>query len=111
MSASHKRAADSERVSSTLCRSNAERLMTLSTSAVAVCCCSDSVRSCVLACTSSNRRTCRSRSTAWSAKDCSKVIVFAERIYLGAAKRDRSNALTLAQQGYAQNGAMALVAR
>ena len=28
--------------SSTVCRSNAERLMTLSTSAVAVCCCRDS---------------------------------------------------------------------
>ena len=33
---------NSESVSSTDCRSNAERLMTLSTSAVAVCCCSDS---------------------------------------------------------------------
>ena len=36
------RAADSTSVSSTACRSNVERLMTLSTSAVAVCCCSDS---------------------------------------------------------------------
>src|SRR5665811_1751087 len=35
------RAADSVSVSSTVCRSNVERLMTLSTSAVAVCCCSD----------------------------------------------------------------------
>ena len=33
---------DSTSVSSTVCRSNVERLMTLSTSAVAVCCCSDS---------------------------------------------------------------------
>ncbi len=39
MSASHRRAADSVSVSSTVCRSNVDRLMTLSTSAVAVCCC------------------------------------------------------------------------
>ena len=39
MSASHSRAADSTSVSSTVCRSNVERLITLSTSAVAVCCC------------------------------------------------------------------------
>ena len=41
LSASHSRAADSTSVSSTVCRSKVERLMTLSTSAVAVCCCSD----------------------------------------------------------------------
>ena len=41
MSASHSRAADLTSVSSTACRSNVERLITLSTSAVAVCCCSD----------------------------------------------------------------------
>ena len=41
-SASQSRAADSTSVSSTVCRSKVERLMTLSTSAVAVCCCSDS---------------------------------------------------------------------
>ncbi len=41
MSASHSRAADSTNVSSTVCRSKVERLMTLSTSAVAVCCSSD----------------------------------------------------------------------
>ena len=39
---SHSCAADSTSVSSTVCRSKVERLMTLSTSAVAVCCCSDS---------------------------------------------------------------------
>ena len=37
-SASHRRAADSTSVSSTACRSKVERLTTLSTSAVAVCC-------------------------------------------------------------------------
>ena len=44
LSASHSRAADSTSVSSTVCRSKVERLMTLSTSAVAVCCCSDSLK-------------------------------------------------------------------
>ena len=42
ISASHSCAADSASVLSTVCRSNVERLITLSTSAVAVCCCSDS---------------------------------------------------------------------
>ena len=41
ISAPHRRAADSTKVSRTGCRSKVERLMTLSTSAVAVCCCSD----------------------------------------------------------------------
>ena len=39
MSASQSRAANSTSVLSTVCRSKVERLMTLSTSAVAVCCC------------------------------------------------------------------------
>src|SRR5262249_4895757 len=47
LSASQSRAADSTRVCSTVCKSNVERLMTLSTSAVAVCCWSDSLRSSV----------------------------------------------------------------
>src|SRR5215813_4345778 len=42
MSASQRRTADSISASSTVFRSNVERLMTLSTSAVAVCCWSDS---------------------------------------------------------------------
>src|SRR6516162_9930696 len=42
VSASQRRAADSTSVLSTVCRSKVERLVTLSTSAVAVCCCSDS---------------------------------------------------------------------
>ena len=42
--------------------------MTLSTSAVAVCCSSDSVSSRVRACTSSNSRTFSIAITAWSAK-------------------------------------------
>ena len=42
VSASQRRDAALVRVSRTACRSKVERLMTLSTSAVAVCCCSDS---------------------------------------------------------------------
>ena len=61
ISASHKHAADSTSVSSTACRSKVERLMTLSTSAVAVCCCSDS-RS------SLSRRVFSMAMTAWLAK-------------------------------------------
>ena len=61
MSASHSRAADSTSVSSTVCRSKVERLMTLSTSAVAVCCCSDS-RS------SLSSRVFSMAMTAWAAK-------------------------------------------
>ena len=67
ISASHSRAADSTTVSSTGCRSKVERLMTLSTSAVAVCCSSDSPAH-VRACTSSNSRTFSIAITAWSAK-------------------------------------------
>ena len=52
--------------SSTGCRSNGERLMTLSTSLVAVCCSSDSVSSRVRACTSSNSRVFSMAITAWS---------------------------------------------
>ena len=44
MSASHSRAANSNSVLRTACRSKVERLMTLSTSAVAVCCCSNSAQ-------------------------------------------------------------------
>ena len=65
MSALHSRAANSTSVSSTVCNSNAERLMTLRTSAVAVCCCSDS-RS------SLSNRVFSMAMTAWAAKFCSK---------------------------------------
>ena len=67
-SAPQRRAADSASVSSTVWRSNAERLMTLRTSAVAVCCSRDSVSSRVRVCTSSNKRTFSIAITAWSAK-------------------------------------------
>ena len=42
LSTSHRCTADSTSVCSTVCKSNAERLMTLRTSAVAVCCCNES---------------------------------------------------------------------
>ena len=61
LSASQSWAANSTSVSSTACRSKVERLITLSTSAVAVCCCSDS-RS------SLSRRVFSMAMTAWSAK-------------------------------------------
>ena len=60
--------AESRSVSNTACKSNAVRLITFKTSAVAVCCCSDSSSSRVRACTSSNRRTFSIAITAWSAK-------------------------------------------
>ena len=61
MSASHSCAADFVSVSSTVCRSNVERLITLSTSAVAVCCCSDSRNSL-------SSRAFSIAMTAWAAK-------------------------------------------
>ena len=79
-------------------------LMTSSTSEVAVCCSSDSVRSRVFACTSSNSRTLPIAITAWSAKVCSRAICFvAERMHFGAAKHDRSNAFAFAQQRHAED--------
>ena len=67
-SASHSCAADLTKVSKIDFRSNAERLMTLSTSEVAVCCSSASPISAVRACTCSKRRTFSIAITAWSAK-------------------------------------------
>ena len=56
-----------ERLSTDLI-SNVERLITLSTSAMAVCCWSASATSSVRACNSSNSRTFSIAITAWSAK-------------------------------------------
>ena len=66
--APHSDFADSVSVVRTDFRSNAERLMTFSTSAVAVCCCSDSLKSSVRARSSSNNRTFSMAMTACSAK-------------------------------------------
>ena len=80
-----------------------ERLITSSTSDVAVCCSSDSESSRVRACTSSNSRTLPIAITAWSAKVCSKRdLLVAERLHFGAAQHDRSDALAFAQQRHAR---------
>ena len=75
--ASHSRVAFSINVSRTGSRSNVERLMTFSTSLVAVCCSSASVSSRLRACSSWNRRTFSMAITAWSAK------VFNSSMWLG----------------------------
>src|SRR5262245_1297980 len=67
ISASQSRAADSTSVLSTALRSKVDRLMTLSTSAVAVCCWSDS-RSSV------SSRVFSMAMTAWAAKFCTNSI-------------------------------------
>ena len=73
LSASQSRAADSTSVCSTVCKSNVERLMTLSTSAVAVCCWSDS-RS------SLSSRVFSMAMTAWAAKVLDQFdLLFRER--------------------------------
>ena len=64
-SAPHSLTELSATVSNTARRSNAERLMTSSTSAVAVCCSSDSEFAC---CSASNSRVFSMAMTAWSAK-------------------------------------------
>ena len=90
-------------VSRTACRSNAERLMTFSTSAVAVCCCSASVRSRVRACTSSNSRTFSIAITAWSAKVCtSSICRCVERSGLEASYQQRALDPVVAQQRHAE---------
>src|SRR5262249_48545141 len=73
-SALQRRPADSTSVCSTDFRSKVERLMTLSTSAVAVCCWRDSLNSSVRAFTSSNSRAFSIAITAWSAKVVTKSI-------------------------------------
>ena len=87
-------------VSSTVCRSKVERLMTLSTSAVAVCCCSNSASPRCAVCTSSNSRTFSMAITAWSAK------VVTSSICLSVNGRDlaaRSNAMTPIGSSFAQH--------
>ncbi len=76
----HRRAvtALSIRVSRTGWRSNVERLMTLRTSLVAVCCSSASVRSRFRASSSWNSRTFSMAMTAWSAKVWSRSTCLSE---------------------------------
>ena len=72
-SARHNSAADATKVSSTFCRSNVERLITLRTSAVAVCCSSD-CRS------SSSSLTFSIAMAAWSAKVSTKQFVGRKKV-------------------------------
>ena len=86
-------AAEPTSVSSTAGRSNVERLIAFSTSAVAVCCCSASLSSAVRAWTSSNRRTFSMAMTAWSAKVCDELdlaCVETARFGRGRARTRRS---------------------
>jgi hypothetical protein len=95
-------------VSSTVCKSNAERLMTFNTSAVAVCWRSDSSRSRVRACTSSNKRTFSIAMTAWSAKVCkSSICQGVEWACVGAPDHQSGLDPVIAQQGDANNGTKA----
>ena len=106
-SASQSWAANSTSVCSTVCRSKVERLMTLSTSAVAVCCCSDSRKSSVRACTSSNSRTFSIAITAWSAKVVDQLdLLVGEGLHLWRVEDQHADRLALAQQRDAENGAI-----
>ena len=103
-SASHSRAADFTSVSSTVCRSKVERLMTLSTSAVAVCCCSDSVRSSVRCCNSSNSRAFSIAITAWSANVLNELdlLVGERRTSAAAGHAEHADRLAFAHQRHGQ---------
>ena len=93
ISASHSRAADSVSVLSTGCRSNVERLITFSTSAVAVCCCSDS-RS------SFSSRVFSIAMTACAAKFCEQLDLFVgERTDLLPVDGDGADQVALLEHG------------
>ena len=96
LSASQSRAADSTSVSSTVCRSKVERLMTLSTSAVAVCCSSDSLRSSVRWRSSLNSRVFSMAMTAWAAKFVHQLdLLVGERAHLLAVDGDGADQLAV----------------
>ena len=81
--------------------------MTSSTSAVAVCCSSDSLSSSVRCCSALNRRTFSIAIAAWSAKVCQKGnVLLLERPHLGSADQDRAECATLADQRHGKDAAM-----
>ena len=83
------------------CRSNAVRLMTLSTSAVAVCCCSDS-RS------SLSSRVFSIAMTAWRGKVRDQLdLLVGERAHLLAVDDDAADELPVFEHGHQQHGANA----
>ena len=80
--------------------------MTLSTSAVAVCCSSDSVSSRVRACTSSNSRAFSIAITAWSAKVVtSSICLSVKGSYRRAVQHDDADRAALAQERHAEHRA------
>ena len=99
LSASQSRAADSTSVCSTVCRSKVERLMTLSTSAVAVCCCSDS-RS------SLSSRVFSIAMTACAAKFLHQLdLLFGERPHLLAVDADCADQFVVLEHRHGDEGA------
>src|SRR5215510_579130 len=103
ITASHSCAADSTSVLSSVCRSKVDRLMILSTSAVAVCCCSDS-RS------SLSRRVFSMAMAAWSAKVWSRAICRSLKRRV-SEEHDRADRDTFSHQGDAEDRAVALTPR
>ena len=87
--------ADSTSVSSTVCRSKVERLMTLSTSAVAVCCCSDS-RS------SLSSRVFSMAMTAWRRSSDQLDLLVGEWAHLLAVDADGADQLVLLEHRHDQ---------
>src|SRR5262245_10707680 len=105
LSASHSRAADSTSVCSTVCRSKAERLITFSTSAVAVCCRNDSDRSSVRWRSSLSSRALSMAMTAWAAKLASRVTCLSVKGTNFLPKdADNSNGLIVLQHRHSDHG-------
>src|SRR6266536_2063928 len=102
--ASHSLAADSTSVSSTGCRLKVERLITLSTSAVVVCCSNDSLSSRLRACTSSNKRTFSMAMTAWSARGNKLDLLGGEWLRRRSCDRKCPYRASLSQKRNCENG-------
>src|SRR3954447_21623846 len=108
ISASHRHAADTVSVSSTVCRSKEDRLITFSTSAVATCCCKDSESSSLRACTSSNSRTFSSAMAAWWAKLVDeRDLCLGERRDDAAQQAERADRDPVADERYAEHASEA----
>src|SRR5262249_9439076 len=100
--------ADSTSVCSTDLRSKVERLIILSTSAVAVCCRRDSLSSSVRACTSSNSRTFSIAITAWSANVVtSSICLLVNGSGTLSCHHDHPDGISIPQQWDAKHRAVA----
>jgi len=85
--------------------------MTLSTSAVAVCCCSDSPQILGARLHLFEQTDIADRDHRLIGKGLQQGnLLVAERLHFGTTEHDRADALTLTQHWYAQNGAMTLPA-